>query len=90
MLKAAFNCLMFLSYGPRGASHLNRYAAAVDDCVTAYQWLLQQSDRPDDIMVGSESAGGPHETHLDDCRNVANKALAEICTFARQHARQST
>ncbi|MBD3273710.1 MAG: alpha/beta hydrolase fold domain-containing protein [Candidatus Marinimicrobia bacterium] len=34
------------------------FPAAVEDCVTAYQWLLDEGYRPEDIIVGGESAGG--------------------------------
>ena len=33
------------------------FPAAVDDCVTAYQWLLGQGYKPTDIAIGGESAG---------------------------------
>lgn len=33
------------------------FPAAVEDCVTVYEWLLQ-TYRPEDIIVGGESAGG--------------------------------
>jgi acetyl esterase/lipase len=36
----------------------NPFPAAVDDCVTAYQWLLENGYEPEDIIVGGESAGG--------------------------------
>ena len=34
------------------------FPAAVDDTLTAYQWLLEQGYRAQDIIVGGESAGG--------------------------------
>lgn len=34
------------------------FPAAVDDCVDTYQWLLDQNYKPDNIVVGGESAGG--------------------------------
>lgn len=34
------------------------FPAAVEDCVTAYQWLLDQGYAPQNIVVGGESAGG--------------------------------
>ena len=34
------------------------FPAAVDDCVRAYEWLLEQGYGPDDVIVGGESAGG--------------------------------
>jgi len=34
------------------------FPAAVDDCVTAYRWLLKNGYEPHDIVVGGESAGG--------------------------------
>jgi len=34
------------------------FPAAPEDCVMAYQWLLQQGYAPEDIVVGGESAGG--------------------------------
>ncbi|MBN1543302.1 alpha/beta hydrolase [candidate division KSB1 bacterium] len=34
------------------------FPAAVDDCVAVYQWLLENGYRPEDIVVGGESAGG--------------------------------
>ena len=34
------------------------FPAAVEDCVEAYQWLLNQGYQPEDIAVGGESAGG--------------------------------
>lgn len=33
------------------------FPAAVDDCVTAFEWLLNQGYNPDNIIVGGESAG---------------------------------
>lgn len=33
------------------------FPAALDDCVTAYKWLLTQGYAPGDIIVGGESAG---------------------------------
>ena len=34
------------------------YPAAVNDCVTAYVWLLEQGYLPSDIIICGESAGG--------------------------------
>jgi monoterpene epsilon-lactone hydrolase len=34
------------------------FPAALEDCVLAYQWLLHQGYKPEDIAVGGESAGG--------------------------------
>jgi len=34
------------------------FPAAGDDCIEAYQWLLEQNHKPKDIVVGGESAGG--------------------------------
>lgn len=34
------------------------FPAAVEDCISAYHWLLTQGYQPDDIVVGGESAGG--------------------------------
>ena len=34
------------------------FPAAVEDCVAAYQWLLENDYNSDDIIVGGESAGG--------------------------------
>jgi acetyl esterase/lipase len=34
------------------------FPAAPEDCVLAYQWLLNQGYAPEDITVGGESAGG--------------------------------
>lgn len=34
------------------------FPAAVEDCVTAYQWFLRQGYMSKDIIVGGESAGG--------------------------------
>jgi len=34
------------------------FPAAVDDCVAVYKWLLEDGFKPDDIVVGGESAGG--------------------------------
>jgi len=34
------------------------FPAAVDDCVEAYQWLLEQNFKPENIVIGGESAGG--------------------------------
>lgn len=34
------------------------YPAAVDDAVTAYQWLLEGGTRPERIFFGGDSAGG--------------------------------
>ena len=34
------------------------FPAALEDCVTIYTWLLEQGYKPEDIVVGGESAGG--------------------------------
>lgn len=34
------------------------FPAALDDCVAAYRWLLQQGFAPEHILVGGDSAGG--------------------------------
>jgi len=34
------------------------FPAAVDDCIEAYQWLFEQKYKPENIVVGGESAGG--------------------------------
>ncbi len=34
------------------------FPAALEDCIAAYRWLLEQGYRPNDIVVGGESAGG--------------------------------
>lgn len=34
------------------------FPAALDDCVTVYKWLLADGYKPDDIIIGGESAGG--------------------------------
>lgn len=34
------------------------FPAALDDCVTVYKWLLEDGYKPDDIIIGGESAGG--------------------------------
>ena len=34
------------------------FPAALDDCVAAYLWLLEEGFKPGDIVVGGESAGG--------------------------------
>jgi acetyl esterase/lipase len=34
------------------------FPAALDDCVAAYKWLLEQGYESQDIVVGGESAGG--------------------------------
>ena len=34
------------------------FPAGLDDCVTAYKWVLEQGYKPEDIVVGGESAGG--------------------------------
>lgn len=36
----------------------HRYPAALDDCVAAYRWLLDQGDEPGRILVAGDSAGG--------------------------------
>ncbi len=36
----------------------NPYPAAVDDAVSAYQWLLDQGYKPENIAVAGDSAGG--------------------------------
>ena len=36
----------------------HRYPAALDDCVAAYRWLLEQGFAPDHIVVAGDSAGG--------------------------------
>lgn len=36
----------------------NPYPAAVEDAVSAYQWLLAQGFAPDKIAIGGDSAGG--------------------------------
>ena len=33
------------------------FPAAVEDCVTAYKWILKQGYKPENIIVGGESAG---------------------------------
>ncbi|MBN2236837.1 MAG: alpha/beta hydrolase [Bacteroidales bacterium] len=35
----------------------NPFPAALDDCVEVYSWLLQQNYKPENIVVGGESAG---------------------------------
>lgn len=34
------------------------FPAGLEDCVKAYQWLLEKGYQPQDIIVGGESAGG--------------------------------
>ena len=34
------------------------FPAALEDCVAAYRWLLEEGYTPDDVIVGGESAGG--------------------------------
>lgn len=34
------------------------FPAALDDCVTVYHWLLEKGYKPEDIVIGGESAGG--------------------------------
>lgn len=34
------------------------FPAAVDDCMTAYQWLLDQGIQPNNILIAGDSAGG--------------------------------
>jgi acetyl esterase/lipase len=34
------------------------FPAALDDCVAAYRWLLQQGTLPEEIVIGGDSAGG--------------------------------
>ena len=34
------------------------FPAGLDDCVTAYKWLLEKGYKPEDVIVGGESAGG--------------------------------
>ncbi len=34
------------------------YPAALDDCVAAYEWLLEGGVRPERVVVGGDSAGG--------------------------------
>ncbi len=34
------------------------YPAAVDDCITAYLWLLEEGYKPANIVIAGESAGG--------------------------------
>jgi len=34
------------------------FPAGLDDCIGAYRWLLEEGYRPEDIVVGGESAGG--------------------------------
>jgi monoterpene epsilon-lactone hydrolase len=36
----------------------NPYPAALDDCHTAYRWLLEQGHDPRNIVLGGDSAGG--------------------------------
>lgn len=36
----------------------NPFPAALEDCIEVYTWLLQQDYKPDNIIVGGESAGG--------------------------------
>jgi epsilon-lactone hydrolase len=35
----------------------NSFPAGLEDCVTAYEWLLDQGHEPKDIAVGGDSAG---------------------------------
>ena len=34
------------------------FPAGLEDCVTAYKWLVENGYKPHDIIVGGESAGG--------------------------------
>lgn len=34
------------------------FPAALDDCLAAYEWLLDQGTRPQEIVIGGDSAGG--------------------------------
>ncbi len=34
------------------------FPAALEDCLAAYRWLLAHGTRPDDIVIGGDSAGG--------------------------------
>ena len=36
----------------------NPFPAGLDDCITAYEWLLQDGISPDKIVVAGDSAGG--------------------------------
>ena len=36
----------------------NPYPASTEDCFTAYKWLLSTGIKPDDIIIGGDSAGG--------------------------------
>jgi epsilon-lactone hydrolase len=45
-----------LSIGYRLAPE-HRYPAAVDDCITAYRWLLAQGMAPEDMVLAGDSAG---------------------------------
>lgn len=36
----------------------HQYPAALDDCICAYKWLMNQGYNADDIVVAGESAGG--------------------------------
>jgi acetyl esterase/lipase len=36
----------------------HRFPAAVEDAVAAYRWLLASGAKPDDIVIGGDSAGG--------------------------------
>lgn len=36
----------------------NPFPAALDDCIEVYSWLLQQDYKPENIIIGGESAGG--------------------------------
>jgi monoterpene epsilon-lactone hydrolase len=34
------------------------FPAGLNDCVEAYKWLLRKGYKPQDIIIGGESAGG--------------------------------
>ena len=36
----------------------HRFPAPVDDAVKAYRWLLAKGERPDNLVIGGDSAGG--------------------------------
>jgi len=35
----------------------DRYPSALEDCMNSYQWLLDMKIKPDDIIIGGDSAG---------------------------------
>ncbi len=51
------------------------FPAALDDCVTAYRWLLGQGISPQNVVLAGDSAGGNRGDHHDEAAR-GRRALA--------------